>query len=87
MLRIKEMELVEDPLAPKSSVSTRDGFGKGLLEAGEENPNVWVLTADVTESTRVNWFSEKFPKYLFHQLSMNRNHTQQESHRITLSRM
>ncbi len=56
------MALVEDPLSPKSSVSTRDGFGKGLAEAGEENQNLWVLTADVTESTRVNWFSEKFPK-------------------------
>lgn len=40
----------------------RDGFGKGLLELGEKDPNLWVLTADVAESTRVHWFAEKFPK-------------------------
>lgn len=42
--------------------STRDGFGKALLELGEKDPNLWVLTADVAESTRVHWFAEKFPK-------------------------
>lgn len=56
-----EMKLVENPLAPKSSAPTRDGFGKGLLEVGEENPNVWAVTADVSESTRTHWFAEKFP--------------------------
>ncbi|MDD5337143.1 MAG: transketolase family protein [Candidatus ainarchaeum sp.] len=40
----------------------RDGFGKALLELGEKDPNVWVLTADVSESTRTHWFAEKFPK-------------------------
>jgi transketolase len=59
----KEMNLV-DPLfepTPKSAPS-RDGFGKALIELGESNPNVWVLTADVSESTRTHWFAEKFPK-------------------------
>ncbi|VVB98000.1 1-deoxy-D-xylulose-5-phosphate synthase [uncultured archaeon] len=42
--------------------STRDGLGKALLELGEKDPNMWVLTADVAESTRVHWFAEKFPK-------------------------
>jgi len=41
---------------------TRDGFGRGLVEAGEKNKNVWVLTADVSESARVHWFVQKFPK-------------------------
>ncbi len=40
----------------------RDGFGKALVELGEKDPNVWVLTADVAESTRVHWFAERFPK-------------------------
>jgi transketolase len=40
----------------------RDGFGKALLELGEKDPNLWVLTADVAESTRVHWYAEKFPK-------------------------
>lgn len=40
----------------------RDGFGKAILALGEQDPNLWVLTADVAESTRVHWFAEKFPK-------------------------
>lgn len=39
---------------------SRDGFGKALLELGE-NPNIWALSADVSESTRTHWFAEKFP--------------------------
>jgi len=43
-------------------VKTRDGYGKGLIEAGEKNENVVVLCADLTESTRSHWFKEKFPE-------------------------
>ena len=42
--------------------STRDGFGEGLLQAGEENAKVVVLSADLTDSTRANLFAEKFPE-------------------------
>ncbi|MBI2102621.1 transketolase family protein, partial [Candidatus Woesearchaeota archaeon] len=42
-------------------VNTRDGYGKGLVKAGEKNPNVVVLCADLTESTRSQWFKERFP--------------------------
>lgn len=41
--------------------ATRDGFGDGLLELGENNENVVALTADLAESTRVNKFAEKYP--------------------------
>lgn len=41
--------------------SIRDGFGEALVEAGEKNKDVVVLTADLKESTRVNFFAEKFP--------------------------
>ena len=41
---------------------TRDGFGRGLVWLGENNPNVVVLTGDLSESTRSSWFAEKFPK-------------------------
>lgn len=44
---------------------TRDGYGKGLLELGEKNKNVVVLSADLTTSTRANWFKEKFPDRFF----------------------
>ena len=42
-------------------VKTRDGYGRGLVEAGEKDPNVVVLCADLSESTRSHWFQEKFP--------------------------
>ncbi len=42
-------------------VNTRDGYGKGLVKAGEKNKDVVVLCADLTESTRSLWFKERFP--------------------------
>ena len=40
---------------------TRDGFGKGSVEAGKADLNVVVLCADLTESTRAEWFEKEFP--------------------------
>jgi transketolase len=45
--------------------ATRVGFGKGLLKLGESNPNVVALCADLTESTNVHLFAEKFPERYF----------------------
>jgi transketolase len=45
--------------------ATRDGYGKGLVRLGEINNNVVVLCADLTESTRANWFRDKFPDRFF----------------------
>jgi len=45
--------------------AVRDGFGEALLELGETNPNVVVLTADLSESTRVEEFAQKFPERFF----------------------
>lgn len=39
----------------------RKGFGKGLLEAGRQNPNVVALCADLTESTQMHFFAEAYP--------------------------
>jgi len=44
---------------------TRDGYGDGLLEVGEQNSNVVALCADLTESTRSNKFAEKFKDRFF----------------------
>lgn len=41
---------------------SRDGFGEGLVLAGEEDPNVVALCADLTESTRMEDFKKKFPE-------------------------
>jgi transketolase len=45
--------------------AVRDGFGEALAEFGEQNPNVVVLTADLSESTRVEEFAKKFPERFF----------------------
>lgn len=42
--------------------ATRDGFGRGLVQAGKDNENVVALCADLTESTRIQWFAEEFPE-------------------------
>lgn len=45
--------------------STREGYGEGLVELGEKDNNVVVLTADLSESTKANGFEEKFPERFF----------------------
>ncbi len=44
--------------------STRDGYGKALLEIGK-NKNIVALSADLTESTRAAHFAKKYPKRFF----------------------
>jgi len=44
---------------------TRNGYGEGLVAAGEQDENVVVLCADLTESTRSEAFAKKFPKRFF----------------------
>src|SRR3989338_1144023 len=59
-----EAKLVEN-LLDKSKLemlATRDGYGLGLIEAGEKDPRVVVLCADLTESTRSEGFAKKFPE-------------------------
>lgn len=45
--------------------ATRDGYGAGLVAAGEHNKNVVALCADLTESTRSDLFAQKFPERFF----------------------
>lgn len=40
---------------------TRDGYGTGLVKAGEANQNVVALCADLTESTRTEAFAKRWP--------------------------
>ena len=42
-------------------VPIRKGFGQGLLAAGEADENVVGLCADLTESTQMHLFADKFP--------------------------
>lgn len=48
--------------ADVEQVPIRQGFGEGLLVAGEENEKVVALCADLVESTKMNLFAEKFPE-------------------------
>ncbi len=43
-------------------VPIRKGFGQGLLLAGEADKNVVALCADLTESTQMHFFANKFPE-------------------------
>lgn len=43
------------------TVATRQGYGEGVVIAGENDERVVVLCADLTESTRSILFKEKFP--------------------------
>ena len=43
-------------------IPIRQGFGEGLLEAGEKNLQVVGLCADLTESTKMDLFAKKFPE-------------------------
>ena len=42
-------------------IPTRQGYGEGLVIAGEKDEQVVVLCADLTDSTRSVLFQEKFP--------------------------
>lgn len=43
-------------------VPTRNGFGQGLVIAGDQNKNVVGLCADLTESTQMHLFAKKYPE-------------------------
>jgi transketolase len=43
-------------------VPIRKGFGEGLAIVGETNKNIVALSADLTESTQMHFFRDKFPE-------------------------
>ena len=58
-----DAKLVENLFDPKvEQKPTRDGFGTGTIEAGKADKNVLVLCADLSESTRAEWFQKEFPE-------------------------
>ena len=46
----------------RQRIPTRNGYGDSLVEMGKRNKKIMVLCADLTSSTRVDKFREKFPK-------------------------
>lgn len=45
--------------------ATRDAYGRALLHLGETNPNVVVLDADLSKSTKTAGFGAKYPHRFF----------------------
>src|SRR5271169_2304987 len=45
--------------------ATRDAFGRALEALGALHPNVIVVDADVSNSTRTEWFGKKYPDRFF----------------------
>jgi transketolase len=46
-------------------MSTREAYGKTLVELGRENPDIVVLDADLSRSTMTRLFAEEFPQRFF----------------------
>ncbi|MCK5023785.1 MAG: transketolase family protein [Candidatus Aenigmarchaeota archaeon] len=55
------MYLSEKLYGDVDQVPTRNGYGHGLVELGETNKDVVVLTADISDSVRTQWFADKYP--------------------------
>lgn len=53
--------LVND-LKKAESEPIRNGFGRGLLEAGKRDERIVGLCADLTDSTRIGYFRDEFPE-------------------------
>ena len=45
-----------------AELSTRDAYGKFLVELGKENKDIVVLDADLSRSTMTKYFAEAFPE-------------------------
>lgn len=58
------MHLARGAFSPKTvkRLPTRNGYGEGLVLAGEHSKDVMVLCADLTESTRSLAFKQAFPE-------------------------
>jgi len=48
-----------------TKIATRDAYGKALVEIGEKYPNVVVLDADLSKSTKTVDFAKTYPERFF----------------------
>ncbi|RYD73719.1 MAG: transketolase family protein [Sphingobacteriales bacterium] len=53
---------MHDYFTVQENKATRDGFGDGLYELGQKNPDVVGLTADLCESLKMQKFHKDFPE-------------------------
>lgn len=52
-------------MGDKKMLATRDAYGKALVALGKENPNIVVLDADLSASTKTALFAKEFPQRFF----------------------
>lgn len=57
----KSNQMLKD-IQPTGKKDTRSGFGDGMTELGEKNPNVVALTADLLGSMKLQGFIKEFPE-------------------------
>lgn len=50
---------------PPKKIATRVAYGEALAQLGEQNPNIVVLDADLSGSTKTAVFGKKFPERFF----------------------
>ncbi|MCK5083772.1 MAG: transketolase family protein, partial [Candidatus Omnitrophica bacterium] len=46
-------------------IPTRDGFGKELVELGRTNDKIVVVSADLEDATRAEYFKDAYPERFF----------------------
>ena len=54
--------IFDPPPGGPAMASTREGFGKGVVEAGKADERVVILTADLAESTNAHHFQKAYPE-------------------------
>jgi transketolase len=57
----KDMKLADWDAKEPAAEPIRKGFGRGLLQAGKDDPNVVAACADLTGSTAMDLFAKEFP--------------------------
>ena len=56
---------LETSLESPKIVPTRDGYGLGLIELAKRDENIVAIGADISASTRLDWFQKEFPERFF----------------------
>ncbi len=46
-------------------IPTRDGFGKAIVELGKQNKNIVVVSGDLEDATRAEYFKKEIPERFF----------------------
>ena len=64
-MRAKTSADVERKLSLEMGPASRDAFGKTLAALGHKDPNMVVVDADVSNSTRTEQFGKEFPDRFF----------------------